>query len=81
MGTNHSWGLVLEQELLIFLAIIANVAGDANSNKAVYTAESVARDWAGAVRRKLPGKRQKNKQSNHHFSNLHLLGLMNDWFP
>ena len=30
-------------------------------NKAVYTAESVACDWAGAVMQKLPEKRQKNK--------------------
>ena len=30
-------------------------------NKAVYTAESVACDWAGAVMRKLPEKRRKNK--------------------
>ena len=28
-------------------------------NKAVYTAESVACDWAGAVMRKLPKKRRK----------------------
>ena len=30
-------------------------------NKAVYTAESVACDWAGAVMPKLPEKRRKNE--------------------
>ena len=30
-------------------------------NKAVYTAESVTCNWAGAVMRKLPKKRRKNK--------------------
>ena len=30
-------------------------------NKAVYAAESVACDWAGAVMQKLPERRRKNK--------------------
>ena len=36
-----------------------------NWNKAAYTAESIACDWAGAVRRKLPEKRRKNKYVTH----------------
>ena len=40
-------------------------------NKAVYTAESVACDWAGAVRQKLPEKRRKNKCVTNRPTNRH----------
>ena len=36
-----------------------NIRTRRKENKAVYTAESVTCDWAGAVMRKLPAKRRK----------------------
>ena len=40
-------------------------------NKAVYTAESVACDWAGAVMQKLPKKRQKSKCVTNRLTDRH----------
>ena len=39
---------------------VSNNSRGVLNNKAVYTAESVACDWAGAVMRKLTEKRRKN---------------------